>query len=327
MEKCLSRFEDLPNELIIDICKYLNAREIFQSFYNINYRFKILVESFDNLQLTISLFDSNEKKNYEKFFLYIQILIIDRGINIDLKHFKKLHRLMLRNPNEKIFEQLNHYSLPHIEYLSINHKFLTSTIQSLINNLYQRIFSNHFSNLKFCNLSEMKIEIPIENWQQSLSLNILKVGEINIFIYRAILSTCPNLYFFELKKLQHNELLLNIKLHFNLKQLIIKDDDQSFPWNDRFINDYIICVPNLENLTIHRINFFKKIEQYLNYDWFSSKIIHCLYLLRQFNFILHIYDSKRLTKCYRENIFCALKEHFLYLHKDRYQVRIKFVQE
>ncbi|CAF5055386.1 unnamed protein product, partial [Rotaria sp. Silwood1] len=245
MEKSISRFQDLPNELIIDIYKYLNAREIFQSFYHINIRFKKLFESIDNLQLTVSLFDSNEKKNYEEFFISIQILIIDRGFNIDLKYFKNLRRLMLRNPKEKIFEQLNHHSLPYIEYLSITHKFLTSTIQSLIIDLYQRIFSKHFLYLKFCNLSEMKIEMPIYNWQQSLSLYILKVGQINIFIYRTILSLCPNLYLFELKKFQNNQFLANIELHSNLKYLIIKDEDQTFPWNDKFINDYLICVPNL----------------------------------------------------------------------------------
>ncbi|CAF3017199.1 unnamed protein product [Rotaria sp. Silwood2] len=155
---------------------------------------------------------------------------------------------MLRNPKEKIFEQLNHYSLPHIEHLSIAHKFLTSTIQSLIIDLYPRIFSNYFPNLKSCNLFEMKVEMPIQNWQQSLSLYILKVGQIDIFVYRTILLACPNLYFFQLKIFQGDQLLSNTELHSNLKQLVIKDDNQSFPWNDRFINDYLICVPKLEKL-------------------------------------------------------------------------------
>jgi len=327
MSKSYFRFEDLPNELIVEICRYLDAREIFQSFSNLNYRFKKLLQSFVHLQLTISLFDSNEKKNYEYFFLHIRTLIIERGINLELKYFQKLHCLILHNPKEKIFEQLNHQSLPHIEYLSITHKFLTSTIQSLIINLHQKIFSNHFPHLKSCNISEMEVTMPIQNWYQSSSLYILKVGQINTSVYKTILSSCSNLYFFQLKKLQQTELLTNIIIHTNLKQLIIKDEDEIFPWNDGFIHDYLLCVPNIEKLTIHRTNFFEKMTEYSNYDWLSLIIIRSLHSIRQFNLILHIYDSKRFTKCYTENIFNALKENFIRLHKDRYQVRIKFVQE
>jgi hypothetical protein len=327
MAKSLFRFESLPNELIVEICGYLDAREIFQSFYNLNNRFKKLLQSFIHLQLTVSLFDREEKKNYQYFFLHIRTLIIERGFNIDLKYFQNLHCLILHNPKEKIFEQLNNHSLPHIEYLSITHKFLTSTIQSLITNLHRNIFSNHFPKLKSCNLSEIEVLMPIENWYQSSSLYILKIGRINTLVYKAILSACPNLYFLELRKPQTTELLSNIIVHTNLKQLIIQDEDQTFPWNDAFIHDYILCVPNLEKLTIHRRNFFEKIKEYLNYDWFSLIIIRSLHFLRQFNLILHIYGSKRFTKCYTENIFYALKEHFICLHKERYQVRIKFVQE
>jgi len=323
MAKFLFRFEDLPNELIAEICRYLDAREIFPLFYNLNNRFKKLLQSFFHLQLTVSLFDSEEKY----YFLHIRTLIIERGINVDLKYFKKLHCLILHNPKEKIFEQLNHHSLPHIEYLSITHKFPTTTIQSLTTNLHEKLFSNHFLNLKSCNLSDMEVQMSIQNWSQSSSLYILKVGRINTIIYKAILSTCPNLYFFELKKIQQTELVSNIIVHKNLKKLIIKDEDQTFPWDDGYIQNYILCVSNLEKLTIHRRNFFEKLTEYLNYDWLSSIIIHSLHLLQQFNLILHIYGSKRFTKCYTDNIFCSLKEHFMRLHKDRYQVRIKFVQE
>ena len=327
MAKYPTRFEDLANELIFDICSYLNAREVFQSFSNLNFRFKMLLQSFNHLQLTVSLFDSPEKRNYEYFYTFIRTLIIDRGFNVNLKHFQNLHYLILRNPKEKLFEQLDYHSIRHIQYLSITHRFLTATLQPLINILHARIFSNHFPNLNSCNLSEMAVSMPIDNWQQSPSLNILKVGQINTFVYKCILSSCPNLYFFQLKKLQCNELPPNLILHLNLKQLVIIDEDQSFPWNDGFMNEYLLCVPNLEKLTIHRSDIFKKFTEHSNYGWLESIIVPSLRLLRRFKFVLHVYASQRFTKCYTENVFDALKEQFLRLHKDRYQVRIKFVQE
>lgn len=322
MSKHSSRFEELPNELIYDICKYLDAREVFHSFFNLNFRFKNLLKSFDHLQFTASLFDSSEKKNYEYFSIHIRTLIIDRGIDIDLKHFKKLYYLILRNPKEKLFEQLNHHSIPNIQYLSITHKFIIS-----ITDLHQKIFSNHFPHLKSCNLSDMDVVLPRQTWQQSLSLSILKVGQIDTFVYNAILSACPNLYFFQLKTSPLAQLPPNIVIHSNLKQLIIKDEDQTFPWNDNLINNYLLCVPNLDKLTIHRSITFKNLPEYLNYNWFTLIINQSLHLLRKFSLILYVSGSQQMTKCYRENVFFSLKEYFIHLHQNRYQLRIKFIEK
>ena len=326
MWKHSSQFEDLPNELIYDICKYLDAREVFHSIFNLNFRFKNLLKSFDHLQFTASLFDSNERKNYEYFSIHIRTLIIDRGIDMDLKHFKKLHCLILRNPKEKLFEQLNRHSIPNIQYLSITHKFI-STVQTLITDLHQKIFSNHFPHLKSCNLSDMDVALPRQTWQQSLSLSILKVGQIDTFVYNAILSACPNLHFLQFKKSSLAQLSANIVIHSNLKQLIIKDEDQIFPWNDNLINNYLLCVPNLAKLTIHRSIIFEKLPEYLNYNWLTLIINQSLHLLQKFSLILHVSGSQQMTKCYRENVFFSLKEHFIHLHQNRYQLRIKFIEK
>lgn len=321
------KFEDLPNELMIEICKYLDAREVFQSLFNLNNRFKKLLQSFVHLQLTVSLFDCQEKRDYEYYFLHIGTLIIERGFNLNLKYFQNLRRLILHNPKEKIFEQLKNSSLPRIEYLSITHKFLTTTIQALIIRLYENIFSKHFLHLKSCNLSDMNVEIPIQNHYQPSSLYILKIGRIDASIYKLILSLCPNLYFFEFKNFPSATLLSNIIIHTNLKQLIIKDENELSPWHDQFLYDYLLCVPNLQKFTIHRTNLFEKLTNYFNYNWLSTTINRSLHLLEQFNFILHIYGDQRFTKCYKQKFFCSLKESFLSSHKGRYQSRIKFLQE
>jgi hypothetical protein len=320
MERTFLRFEDLPNELILEICRYLDAREIFQSFSNLNNRLKNLLHSFDHLQLTVSLFDLEEKRNYQDFFPHIRTLIIDRGIDINLKHFQKLHYLILHNPQNQIFQQLNHHSIPHLEYISITHKLLTSTIQSLVLNLFQKILSNHFRHLKSCNLPLFGTLISEENRYQSSSLNILKVGQISISVYKSILSSCPNLYYLQFEKCDLMELSSNIIIHTKLQRMIIVDGDQTFPWNDKFIYHYLLFVPNLQRLTIHRRIFFEKMTNYLNYDWFRT---HSLHLLQQLNLILHVYGTQRFTKCYVGNLFNALKEHCLSLDK----IRLKFIQE
>jgi hypothetical protein len=323
MENIPFRFEHFPNEIIMDICKYLDAREVYQIFSNLNFRFKTLLQSFHHLQLSVSLFDSIDKQNYQYLFPHIQTLTIERGINTNLKHFKYLRYLILHNPKEKIFEQLQAHILFHIEYISITHKFVTSTIQSLITDLHKKIFSNDFYALKSCNLSDMKVSIPIETWEQSPRLYILKVGSINTLVFQAILSACPNLYYLKLKKHLWDQLTSNIKIHSNLRHLVIEDEDQAFPWNDSFIKNYLSYVPNLERLTVHRTNFFLKITNYMNYSWLIRTDLH---FLRYFSFVLHINGSKQSTKCYVENVLFGLKEHFMSIHKDRYEARIRFVQ-
>jgi hypothetical protein len=324
MERTYLRFEDLPNELILEICRYLDAREVFQSFLNVNNRMKNLLQSFDHLQLTVSLFDSKEKRNYHDFFPYIRTLIIDRGISINLKYFQKLHHLILHNPQNQIFQQLNHHTIPYLEYISITHKLLTSTIRSLVVNLFQNILSNHFPHLKSCNLPLFGTSLLEQNRFQSLSLTILKVGQINLSVYQIILSSCPNLYFLQFEKCQSIESSSNITIHTNLQQMIIADSDQTFPWNDKFIHDYLLFVPNLEKLTIHRRIYFDKMNEYLNYNWFTT---HSLHLLQRLNLILNIYSTQRFTKCYIVNLSNALKEYVLFLHKNRYEIRLKFIYE
>ncbi|UJR14525.1 hypothetical protein I4U23_001521 [Adineta vaga] len=327
MSMNITCLEDLPNELIVDICKYVDARQLFHSFSYLNNRFTKLLFSLNCLHLTISLFDMKENKNDEILLHCIRTLIIDRGINISLRKFKNLRCLILRNPKEKIFEQLNFQFIHLIEYLSITHKFNTTTIQSSINDLYQRIFSNDFPYLKSCHFIDIEVQHPNESWQQCFSLKFLRIGKLNPIIYRSILSACPNLHFIQFTTLLPliESTLPNLMFHFQLRQMIIKDDDLSLPWNDQHIQEYLQCIPNLEKLTIYRSTSFRKITDYSNYDWFASILLRSLRLLQKFQLILNIYDKKRFTKCFRENMFCALKEQFHNVHKYHYQARIRIL--
>jgi hypothetical protein len=281
---------------------------------------KKLLQSFDHLQLTVSLFDMEIKRNYHEFFPHIRTLIIDRGIQINLKYFKNLHELILHNPQNQIFEQINHHSIPHLEYISITHKRLTSTIRSLIGNLFYRILSNHFRQLKSCNLPLFGTSILEQNGFQSSCLTILIIGQISLSVYQTILVSCPNLCFFQFEKSDSMESASNIIIHSNLQQMIITDNDQIFPWNDKFIHNYLLFVPNLQKLTIHRRISLSKLSEYSKSDWFTS---HSLHLLQRLTLVLTIYGSQIFTKCYITNLSNAIKEHFLFLPK----IRLKFIYE
>ena len=57
------KFDQLPNEILIEYFKYLNALDIFYSFYQLNYRFHTLIR---NISLHLNLHHIN-KSLFDQF--------------------------------------------------------------------------------------------------------------------------------------------------------------------------------------------------------------------------------------------------------------------
>jgi len=88
-----SQFEDLPNELLTDIFKNLDARNLFRAFGNLNSRINQLIQSFQYLKLFCHLNQSNLLKTNEEFFsYYVHTLIVNSWINFNLQHFPNVQR-------------------------------------------------------------------------------------------------------------------------------------------------------------------------------------------------------------------------------------------
>ncbi|CAF3532293.1 unnamed protein product [Rotaria socialis] len=115
-----SQLEDLPNELLSEILRNLDARDVFRAFYQVNSRFNELIQSFQHLQLTFHMNSNNFlKTNDEIFSFYVYTLIISPWINFNLQNFPRVRRLRLDNPLPKVLEQLQPNVMPHLEYLSV----------------------------------------------------------------------------------------------------------------------------------------------------------------------------------------------------------------
>jgi len=116
INKNYSRLEFLPNEILLLIFQYFNAQYLFQYFYNLNSRFNILLQSANNLSLSLNTSHSNEIHRYDYFAPYIDILIIDGRIKINLNSFTKLRHLILLQPIDQLLKQLEINSLPNLEH-------------------------------------------------------------------------------------------------------------------------------------------------------------------------------------------------------------------
>jgi hypothetical protein len=155
------------------------------------------------------------------------------------------------------------------------------------------------------------------------SLRNLKVQFINLTIYQTLLSTCSNLYYFQLSIFTSEECLLTIPIHNNLRRLRIKVGDVVWPWNDHLFNSYLSCLPNLEDFSIHRLIYISRItESFFNYDWLASIVSSHLPLLHRLRFYLHCSQSKKLSKYDTEKTINRLKQTFINIHNNQYRSRL-----
>jgi hypothetical protein len=324
MNENQTQLEFLPNEILIEIFEYLDARDLYRAIYNLNFRFNTLLQSLNDLSLILSICDRDEITNNAIFLPYIHTLIIKYKTDVKLNNYTNIRRLILFWLSYTRPYKLETVILPHLEYLSINLKGSSSSFT--IHRLHETIFSNGFPCLKFCSLPKMSTIQKTERWTKLPSLHILKTGHIGLFTYIAILSTCPNLnifHFYEEKVLQTSILLPYYVNHENLKRLVIKEKYIGPVSHVGVLNEYLLCVPNLEYLGIHITTYHMKNLQYLmEFDWFASTISFHLSLLRQFNFRLPVFRTKRMNKLINEDTFNQLEQRFKLMHNGRYQSRL-----
>ncbi|CAF0837273.1 unnamed protein product [Adineta steineri] len=311
--------EYFPNEILIEIFKYFDIQELFQAFYNLNSRFNILLHSLNNLSLTLT------KTNYNINKIpidCISILIINE-IQIELDQFTHIRCLILTIPFYRQIHQLSTHTFPYLEHLSIN--FLTQSFPYNIFNIYNKIFSNEFPCLQSSYLQQAEVIHRFETWTHTLSLRKLKVGKINIFTYKAILSSCSNLYYRKFIKNISKGILLPDKTHVNLKKMIIE-----LPlWNSYTLsemNNFLSYVPNLEQFSIYHAEFCADINGYLSYDWLSSSINSYLPLLHSFNYYFELFYFGLSNTYDMENILSQIKEHFKKVHNNQYQSRLTIIE-
>ncbi|UJR14523.1 hypothetical protein I4U23_001519 [Adineta vaga] len=306
------QLESLPNEIFNDIFQFLQSSHLFRAFYNLNLRFNNLLETFPYLTLNISTHRYTEDDS----FPFIRTLIIHRAINVDLNHFLHIHSLILRYPTENLLSQFNYLTFQHLKYLSINHMHIS--VFNYIPNLCKQTFSNAFPKLKSCQLFKWGTIIKNSQWTLSPTLRIVKVGKIDLIIYKSILTSCPNLSSLQLATLTSNNTLMSIVPHRNLKQLIIRTSPFLQPWKDNDIDCCLSYVPELEYFSVHQTDMFFKQK----YNWLASIISTHLIFLQQFDFYFHICDIARNETFTLDEI----EENFYITHHNRYQSRFIVVR-
>jgi len=308
---CYFQFESLPNELILQIFDYIDIRDIFYAFYDLNSRLNQLIQPFQNLRLIIS-----EKQNnrFDYFSSYTDTLVIKDDVCIDLKSLINVRHVILYCSYDGILTQINPENFPYLEYFSISNSLLMK------NNVYKCLFSKIFDHLKYCNLCG---SISVQAKQTKISFRFLKMGGIDFDIYQTILSACPNLFYLKFRMLKSdNKSTMISRSHVNLKQLIIDVEISGWPLNDKLIDRFLALVPNIEQLNIYSSNFISKIqESIIEYDWLASIISNRLSFLRILIFFFRLKWSAVSNELKDRSILQQLETNFFNSHRYRYQSR------
>lgn len=313
MNKSLTKFEDLPNEIIGEIFKCLDARDVFRCFSHLNSRLCRLTRWFDHLQLKFHLRTANGIKfNEETFPFYVHSLSVDPWINSSLNRFRNVRRLKLESPLPHILQQIKPELMNFLENLSVSYTFNMYEIVVL----HDQIFSNSFQRLTSCELLEKETPLTIRRTFSTVSkITNLRVNFIDFDIFSTILSVCPNLKNLKFSLLTRSIPKKIFSKHFQLEQIFVELRSSDWLFDDENLRDFLLLLPNLKLLQLTRRRSALSID---NYDWFHSIRTELLPNLETFRFLIDFIEKNNDPNFVVFNEFLRRKsvETFDELHGD-----------
>jgi hypothetical protein len=245
-----SKFELIPNEILLEIFEYLSPYDIFQSFYFLNKRYNNFLLS---LHLRIDLINIWKKNfDYYNYFLFSLIPhriisfrcedIFDRLIyQIHLSNFISLKYLTIFNLT---IENLQ-FIIPQLNYLQ---KLIYLNLQTRSNMITEKkiIFKGQLPLIQKCILNFNKEIIFYHNHSypnlQDLTINHCTIDDLLSFLH----VYTPQLQNLTITLIDGN-ILNRIDTTHHLQSLIINTN--SIPFR-RLVNSVFLLFPSLQRLNI-----------------------------------------------------------------------------
>ncbi|CAF1079205.1 unnamed protein product [Rotaria sordida] len=303
----LSRFELMPDELIIEIFQYIPLIDLFNGFVNLNFRLNFILRY---VRLGVFL-HQNEYTNksllnalyyFSKQILYIHV---DYYPLLNLKYFSNLHSLTIYLPTRNQLLSINSHLMPNLSRLWIG----------IINRKDQKILFNilfedeQFFKLNFCNLFEINLYNNIYPFKSCKNIRTLLITNCTTKDFVILLSLLPNLYQLEicitdvLSTSSHN---LTNYYHEKLRILKIEFSQKVSQLN--ILNCLISFVPYVQRCTLLLANLFK----IRDYAHLQNILIGNLVELREFVCSIDYY--------------CQLSSNEMIPKFDRLRIKLPFFQ-
>ncbi len=275
----VSRLEDLPVEILIEIFQYLSVHELYFSFSYLNTRLNSIIKSLPNLILiTTSHYDP--VFSFFHSFDAVQIHLNDPTsswlFQYDFSYFIDIRSFIISSINACAFR----YSQPIEQIDTFICPDLCPQLRSLRTAYYSQklvdwIFTGAFSHLEICHLYNRRhtmITLPSTTNNALQDLRQLTIHRRETCEFEQILLQCPNLTYFEFSC--NNSLPRFVQLnspYLSLKRLRLSRLENFLFHNGQF--DSLLCLfPNLHVFNLMVDNSFRHTE---TIDF--NKIAHCLY--------------------------------------------------
>jgi hypothetical protein len=292
------KFEDLPNELLIEIFEYIDIRDLFNGFLNLNKRINDLLRILRNLSYNI------ERSNPILISLFanqITRVIINTWQDIDLHQFPYLHSLILHQSTINQLKQIRSEFMPHLVYLSI------SSLSGC--SLAEQIFSNAMPSIRHVDLGR----VDVHSWSQSPFLSSVSIHSTDPTVIPYILLSSPNLIYLHVHFLTDTAAIFNnppsVSNH-PLRQFILSDPYHKLSFNH--VHRLLVLIPNVRKI---QLNFLCKIP----FIRFAQRLVNRLQYLKQFDCKIDdasfdqsttIETIRQIHPCF-QRIYCSTNElHF-----------------
>ncbi|CAF0798827.1 unnamed protein product [Adineta steineri] len=249
----------LPNELLLNICQYFSARELYRALYPLNHRFRSIVDSMPSLHLTMT----NNECHAPVWLAYPRVfkLSIEQVKHIDFHKFSSIRSLKWISPSDAQMRQI-HSSiyLFHLCQLSIYNMPNTPATAYL----HQCIFSNGFPHLRKCILDHVDTKFV---WTQSPSLRAVSIGSLSdSLVFERILLSCPNLTRLDFRVIRRIVTSSSLTCqHINLKRLYLMGNISL-----QSVDIILACLPCLVYLSVkwtvreHLATYFQHLSNTFN---------------------------------------------------------------
>ena len=315
--------ECLPNELLLDVFKWLDARALYRGFYRLNARFNRLVETLPNLHLTFG--PSNDEHYDDLFASRVDTLLIQCDARFTLSRYVNLRRLILVNAKREQISQIM-VEGAQLEILSlISPRCFYSTF-----GFHEMIFSNKFPRLTACHLTNVyspSLELRQILWNQSPSLRSLRISSRDTQIHVAILAVCPNLEFLHLSVFQLDRTPCNAQSPARLKRLKFIFNNPDWPSDEMILDTFFSSMPFLERLSIRRLaSVPDTIDDLLAFDWLSRVLTQRLSKLQQLHFRLHLLNSHQTDADELDRRIHQLRKNFVNIYQNARDYSLRVVR-
>ena len=271
----VTRFEDLPNELLLDLFEYIDVRDLYHGFWLLNTRFNQLIGTLSSLSLTL---EQNESALISLFANQITRLVSKTWQETDLCQFPQLQSLVVHLPTRNQLHQIQTDSLPNLIYLSV------TSVPGLdfLPRFTITIFSNGLPSLRHVRLGHVPTTYS-PYWSQSPLLTSVSVECSNPMLIACILGSSPNLQSLQVRMLLDAVPIFrsspSITGH-RLKRFILQD-----PYHKLLFSHVYALLAWMPNVQRIYLNFLCKVP----FTRFARSLVNRLPLLTRFD--CHIDDS------------------------------------